>query len=691
MEFLLEIMTEEMPPSHIPMALKQIRRGFMDEMAAHGVSFVKDQPRVFGTCRRLILWADLVEKQPDREKVVTGPPKSAAFDPEGNPTKAALGFARSRNVDISALEVVETGRGEYVAVKTTETGRPTAEILAIPGIWTRIISTMTFPKAMRWGENPMRFTRPIKSILCLFGGQVPPIEIGGIKAGDRTTGHRLHFPESFNVGSFKDYTRELRSRKVIIDFEERKAVILDQMAKKMEQLEAEVFPDPELLDKMAWDVERPLVILGSFPKEYLRLPLEVLSTAMKKGQNLFSVVKGKKQIPFFLGVADAYRDAKSLIRKGNERVLVARLEDARFFWEEDTQVSMKKRSAGLAEVVFQEKLGTYLDKALRLKKNASYLADRISKPSLKAPLTEAAALCKADLITDMVREFPSLQGQIGGLYLKKEKYPEAVWRAVYEHYLPGGVDDPLPSSLTGVILSLADKLDSIVGVVGLGVGVTGSRDPFGLRRNALGICRIILEKKLDFSFSRMLDQVYKGFGDQLVLSRKDVKDYCRRFFKGRLQHIYEKEGFRYDLVKAALEPGMDNILHTEGRLKALDGLKESPDFEPMIQISKRVNNILKDQPKYKVNPDLLKEKQERELHTSLEIVRQNIESLLQKGEFARAQKMIFRMKSTIHTFFDKILVMAEDLKLRRNRLALLQEISDLLGKIADYSLVVLSD
>ena len=691
MEFLLEIMTEEMPPSHIIVALKQIHERFSAEMAAHGIKFIKDQPKVFGTCRRLILEADLVEKQPDRENLITGPPKAAAFDLQGNPTKAAIGFARSRNVDIGALEVVETEKGEYVAVKTREAGRPTAEILTIPDIWTRIITTMTFPKAMRWGENPLRFTRPIKNILCLWDGRTLPISIGGIKAGDRTSGHRLHFPEFFQVGSFKEYTRELRSRKVVIDFDERLAGILDQMTKKLAPLEAEVFPDPELLDKMAWDVERPLVVLGSFPKEYLRLPIEVLSTAMKKGQNLFSVVKGKRQMPHFLGVADAYRDAKSLIRKGNERVLVARLEDASFFWEEDTKVPLKERAGGLAEVVFQEKLGTYADKAFRLKKSAAYLADRLLKPALEAYLTEAASLCKVDLITDMVREFPSLQGQVGGLYLKKEKYPDAVWRAVYEHYLPGGAEDPIPSSTTGIILSLADKLDSIVGVVGLGVEVTGSRDPFGLRRNALGICRIILEKKLNFSFTRLLDQVYKRFGDQLELSRVEVRNYCLEFFKGRLQHIYEKEGFRYDLVRAALEPGMDNILHTKGRLKALDGLKASPDFEPMIQIAKRVNNILKDQPKYKVDPGLLKEKEERELHTSLEIVRQNIDSILPKGEFARAQKMIYRMKSTIHTFFDEILVMAEDNQLRRNRLALLQEISDLLSKIADYSLVVLSD
>jgi glycyl-tRNA synthetase beta chain len=691
MEFLLEIMTEEMPPSHIPIALDQIRSGFMVEMAAHKIFFIKKQPKVFGTCRRLILVADLAEKQPDREEAVIGPPKAAAFDPEGGPTRAALGFARSRGADVRDLEVVETEKGEYIAVKTRVAGRPTAEILILPAVWTRIITTMTFPKAMRWGDNPLRFTRPIKNLLCLWNGKALPVEIGGLTAGDRTTGHRLHSPSFFTVSSFAEYSGELKSRKVVIDFQKRKKIIQTQMAKKLAPLEADVFHDQELLDKMAWDVESPLVVLGSFPREYLKLPIEVLSTAMKKGQNLFSVVRGKRQIPYFLGVADAAKDGKSLIRKGNERVLVARLEDARFFWEEDTKLPMKERSAGLADVIFQEKLGTYEDKASRLKKNVSYLADKLAKPNLKSHLAEAASLCKVDLITDMVREFPSLQGQVGGLYLKKERYPEAVWKTVYEHYLPAGAVDSLPSGLAGTILSMADKLDSIVGVVGLGVEVTGSRDPFGLRRNALAVCRIILEKNLDFSFFRLLDKVYKGYGDLLDLTHKDVRHYCQEFFKGRLQHLFEQQGYRYDLVNAALAPGLENILHVKGRIRALDGLKESPDFEPMILIAKRVNNILREQPRYKINPELLKEKQERDLHTSLEIVRQNIRPLLNKGEFARAQKMIFRMKSTIHTFFDEILVMAEDRKLRRNRLALLQGISDLLYRIADYSLVVLSD
>lgn len=687
MEFLLEIMTEEMPPSHINVALDQMRSLFVSEMTAHKIDFNHKNPQTFGTCRRLVVLADLAEKQEDREDVITGPPKAAAFDQDGNPTQAALGFARSRGVETGRLEVVRTEKGEYVAVRTMVEGKETSVILA--DIWPRIITTLTFPKAMRWGENPLRFTRPIKKILCLWGGKRLAIEVGGIRATDETTGHRLHSPDTFTVSSFQDYRKQLKDRMVIIDFEERKKKIQIQMDRKLKPLNAEVLSDPDLLEKMALDVECPHVFLGSFPREYLGLPIEVLSTAMKKGQNLFSVVRGKKQLPNFLGVADSPKDGRSLIRKGNERVLVARLEDARFFWEEDTRISMKDRSKGLDQVVFQERLGTYADKVARIKKHVSYLADKLDRKTLKPSLAEAAALCKTDLITEMVREFPLLQGKVGGLYLKKEKYSELVWRAVYDHYLPNGAEDPVPSTLAGTILSMADKLDSIVGVVGLGVEVSGSKDPFGLRRNALGICRIILEKKLDFSFSLLLDKVYKGYGGQLEVPRAKAKEYCLGFFKGRLQYIYEKKGYRYDLVKAALEPGIDNVIHTEKRLEALDGLKDSPDFEPMILVAKRVNNILKDQPNYTVNQSLLQEKQERELYTSLDIVRQNIQSLIGNGEFARAQKMIFRMQPTINAFFDKILVMEEDRKLRRNRLALLQEISALLLKIADYSQVVI--
>jgi glycyl-tRNA synthetase beta chain len=365
------------------------------------------------------------------------------------------------------------------------------------------------------------------------------------------------------------------------------------------------------------------------------------------------------------------------------------MEDAKFFWVQDVKSSLKEKSKKLSQVIFQERLGSYQDKIDRLKKIAAYISDRLELQDEKNAVTGAAELCKADLLTEMVKEFPSLQGKMGGLYAKGEGYAASVWRAIYEQYQPISLDDSSPSSLTGAILALADKLDTVVGTMGIGTEVSGSKDPFGIRRNAQGVCKIILDKKFSFSFSRLLDKVISTMKDKLVREKKEIKSYALDFFESRLHYIFESLGYRYDLVNASLAPGIDNVYHSYLRLKALDSLKESPQFEPMIMIAKRVNNILRDLPRYKVNEELLMEKQERELHTTFSIIRDNILPLIAIGDFAKAQRMIFRMKSSINDFFDHVLVMAEDKKIRRNRLALLQEISQLFRMIADYSLVVL--
>jgi glycyl-tRNA synthetase beta chain len=541
---------------------------------------------------------------------------------------------------------------------------------------------------MRWGDSSFRFSRPIKNILCLFNQKKLRFAIDGISTNNYTTGHKIFSPQKLKVDSFASYRAELKRNGVFIDPAERRKQILKQADRALARLDAKLHPDEQLLEKLTYDVEHPHVFLGSFPPEYLKLPLEVLSTAMREGQRLFSVVRGKKQLPHFLGVADAFQDSKALIRKGNERVLKARMEDAKFFWMQDVKSSLKEKSKRLNQVIFQEHLGSYQDKTDRLKKITAYISERLELKDEKNAVTGAAELCKVDLVTEMVREFPSLQGKMGGLYAKEEGYSGSIWKAIYEHYQPVSLDDSSPSSLTGAVLALADKLDTIVGTTGVGIEVTGSKDPFGIRRNAQGVCKIILDKRFSFSFPRLLDKVLITMKDSLVREKKEVKSYVLEFFKSRLQYIYESQGYRYDLVKASLGSGIENVYHTHLRLKALDSLKESPQFEPMIRIAKRVNNILRDQPQYKVNEELLMEKQERVLHTTFTIIRDNILPLLALGDFAKAQRMIFRMKSPINDFFDHVLVMADDKRLRRNRLALLQEISRLFGMIADYSLVV---
>jgi glycyl-tRNA synthetase beta chain len=428
--------------------------------------------------------------------------------------------------------------------------------------------------------------------------------------------------------------------------------------------------------------------MGAFPEEYLKLPLEILSTAMREGQKLFSVVKGKKQLPFFLGVADAPGDPKGFIQKGNERVLKARLEDAKFFWDQDLKISLAKRAPGLKQVLFQEKLGSYDDKVQRLKKLVAYLCEKVDAHKVVKEVVQAAELCKVDLTTEMVREFPSLQGKVGGLYAAAEGLPAVVSQAIYEHYLPVGLDDESPSSLPGAVLSLADKLDSIVGVMGIGIQTTGSSDPFGLRRNAHGVCKIILDLKLNLSFMRLLEKVISVYGDKLKRPKNEILPLCRDFFLNRLRYIYEKMGFRYDLVQAGLSAGIDNIHFSFLRVKALDVLKSSPQFEPLILMAKRVNNIITGQSLATVNSSLFVEKEERELYAIFSIIKQNVTPMIAKGDFAQAQKIVFRLQPGLSDFFDRVLVMAEENKLRRNRLALLQAISKVLLQIADYSQVV---
>ncbi|MFP4081192.1 MAG: glycine--tRNA ligase subunit beta [Candidatus Aminicenantes bacterium] len=684
MEFLLEISTEEMPASHVKSALSQLKEKFTQELSSFDVDIYKIQ--TLGTCRRLAVAGDFSPQQKDRKEEVIGPPKVVAFSPDGTPTSAALGFARSHGIGVDRLQVIRTEKGEYVGLRKVEKGKPTPEILQkiIPDM----VTSLSFPKMMRWGEETQKFSRPIKNILCICNQDVIPFSVGKISSSGVSIGHKILSPQKIPIHSFPEYKVKLRENKVVVEGEQRRKMILSQISMKMESIDGQLLPDEELMEKIIYDVEYPYVFLGSFPKKYLALPVEILSTAMKKGQSLFSVVKGNQQLPYFIGVADNYKDTESLILKGNERVLIARLEDAKFFWEQDLKMALKERVRNLDRIVFQEKLGSYGDKVARLKKMVSYLSDKIGEPKIKKDGVQAAELAKSDLLTEMIKEFPSLQGKVGGIYAKQEGYPSPVWKAVYEHYQPLSLEDDSPSTATGAILSIADKIDSVVGAVGIGIQVTGSKDPFGLRRNAQGICKIILEKKFDFSFSRLLDKAVKLYIGKLSLSKQEIKDHCGQFFSGRLQSIYERQGYRYDLIKAALSADADNIYHSYLRLKALDNLKDSSHFGPMILTVKRVNNILRDHPRYRVNPDLFQEKEEKELYTTFTIIQKNTLPLISRGDFARAQRFIFRMRAAIDNFFDQVLVMTEDRKIRRNRLALLQDISKLFLKVADYSQVV---
>lgn len=684
-ELLLEIYTEEMPAAHIKAGLAQLEEGLKKELTAHKIEW--ENLKTWGSNRRLIVVGNLASHQQDREEVIIGPPRKVAFDRDGNPTSTLLGFTKAKGIKIEDVEIIQTEKGEYAGTRKKVKGQPTEKILA--KVLPPLIKSLSFPKMMRWGNNPLRFSRPIHNILCLFSGNVIDFEVSGVKSTNFSFGHKIHSPQKIFPKDVADYYQTLRKNTVVVDPEQRRKMIINQVENQLTKLEAEVSLDEELFEKWVYDVEYPYVFLGEFPEKYLKLPLEVLSTAMKEGQSLFAVVREKKQLPYFLGLADTRSDRKGLIKSGNERVLKARLEDALFFWENDTRIPLDERKKDLDKIVFQESLGTYQDKARRLTEIISYLARKLGLSQEKKELILAAELAKVDLLTDMVREFPSLQGKIGGLYARQEGYPLPIWKAIYDHYLPQSGEDRLPSTLNGCLLSLADKIDNIVGVIGLGVDISGSKDPFGLRREAQGVCRIILEKKLNISLKRLLAKVIKTYHNQLRFENSCIEEKCLEFFQNRLEFIFSQQGYRYDLIKAALGPGVDNIYFAGRRLAALDNLKDTSSFIQLILLAKRVNNILQHSPRYQVNPDLFLEKEEKELYSSYLIIKENLVSSLKKGDFLKACRMALSLQIPINNFFDHVLVMAEEKRIRRNRLALLQQLKNLFDSLADFSSIVI--
>ncbi len=686
MEFLLEIMTEEMPYAHVKLAHDQLINLFRQELTEARIKI--KELRTSGTCRRLVVVADIEEKQSDREDIILGPPKKVAFTEDNKFTNAAFGFARAHNISVEDLEIISTPKGDYLGFKKKEEGQPAKKIL--PEVIPRVLSSLSFPKMMRWNEGMGRFSRPVKNLMALLDGE--PLQFAYLDWPVRpfTFGHRFHSPLQLTVKSWKEYIDALRKNKVIVEPEERRRIILEGAKKLLEPYGAQLYPDDELLERLVNDVEHPFVILGSFPEKYLALPIEIISTVLREGQKLFSVTRQGKQLPLFVGVADQIADPKFLIRQGYERVLKARLEDALFFWEQDLKVPLKERVDQLARIVFQEKLGTYLEKTERLKKLVVFLGQQLGEKEILKTSLQAAELCKTDLLTEMVREFPSLQGKVGGLYCRVQNYPPSVAKAIYEHYQPQSLDEPSPSSLEGAILALADKIDSLVGAIGLGAEISGSGDPLGLRRYAHGICKIILDHRLRLSLTKLIRKSIHLYGEKLCLNEKETVEACLGFFTQRLRFIYEKNGFRYDLINASLQTGIDDIYLSFLRLKALEELKSSPAFEPFVLMVRRVNNILRGQPVFKFNEQLLKEKAEKELQAAFEIVKENALPLIQQGEFSKAQKIVFKLQSPLNNFFDKVLVMVEDRKLRQNRLALLHNIRDFLFKIADFSQIVLA-
>jgi glycyl-tRNA synthetase beta chain len=682
-ELLLEIGTEEIPAGFVPQALKDLESLAKRELEAKRIDF--SGIRTLGTPRRLVLVIQSVsEKQRDEETKRIGPSKQAAFDANGNPTKASIGFAKSQSVPVESLTIVQTEKGEYVCAVKKESGKPTLELLSslLPG-W---ILSIPFQKSMKWADVPIRFARPIHWIVALFGGEVVPFKVGNIQSGKMTYSHRFMHPGPIHVKDFQSYLQKLRESSVIVDPAERKKKIENEMIREGAKVSGRVLRDEELLDEVNFLVEYPVALCGAFDNKFLSLPQEILIHSMKEHQRYFPVSDDReKLLPHFICISNIRPKKRKVVVRGNEKVLKARLSDAVFFFEDDLKVPLEKRVEQLKKVVFQAKLGTSYEKVMRFKQLALWITERID-PGLRETVDRASHLCKADLVTGMVGEFPKLQGIIGREYARLSKERPEVAEAIYEHYLPAFAGDRLPSSPVGDIVSIADKMDTIVGCFGVGLVPTGTADPFGLRRQALGIIRIILEKKYAISLRGLVEESEKQLKEKMERPVEQVREEVLDFFRVRYQNFLLDKEYPFDVTDAVLSISFDELLDVQGRIDALKKARGWKDFDSIVIAFKRAMNILKGSPpKREINPSLLAESAEQNLYQSFLKAKDKIGLHLGKRDYPAALMEMTEMKRPIDEFFDGVMVMVEDEAIRNNRLALLDEIGKLFLRIADFS------
>lgn len=687
-ELLLEIGAEEIPAAFLPKALKDmeamIRRAFAESRIPCG------EIRTMGTPRRLLLTAaSVAEKQQDQIVEKLGPARRVAFDAEGNPSPAALGFARGQGIPVSALETASTERGEYVCARRKIIGEPTESLL--PTILTKLILGIPFRKSMRWSDLEIRFARPIHWLLALYDGRVLPFRIGDIESGAISRGHRFMSPASFPVAGFENYFAETRKRFVIADPEERKMIIRKETEKAAAALGGRALGNEELLETVAYLTEYPTVVSGSFDEDYLKLPQEVLITTMISHQKYFPVLDERGNLlPYFLTVNNTLARDPAVVRRGNEKVLRARLADARFFFEADRKIPLETRVLNLRKVVFHTLLGTSYEKVMRFRKLAGWIAERI-RPALATRVERAAFLAKADLDTQMVGEFAELQGIMGREYALLDGEDPVVARAIHEHYLPTGAGGELPETDEGAIVSIADKLDTLCGFFGVGLIPTGTADPYALRRQALGVINIILKKSYPLALDDSIDESLAILGPLLKRPPSETKDAVLEFFRGRFENQLIAQGHPYDVVDAVLANGIEDLVRAWAKIRAMEAFKSHPDFQPLAIAFKRVVNIIGDFKDGAVDPVLFADPEERNLHAAFLQIRQSVLTHIAGGDYSSALVEMARLRKPVDDFFDTVLVMAEDAKIRFNRLSLLEEISTLFLDVADFSRIVTDD
>ena len=677
-DLLFELGTEELPPRTLPILSNALTEGLRAGLDAAGIPHGRVQG--FATPRRLAVRVQkLAPHQPDKQVERRGPPLDRSFDAHGAPTQAAIAFAKNCGVPVAELERLETGKGAWLIFRGTERGAATASLLG--GIVNQAIADLPIAKRMRWGSRSAEFVRPVHTVILLYGETVIPAEVLGLATGRHTFGHRFHAPQPIVLKSAKGYESRLRRAKVVADFAARRELIRAGVTAAAAAGGGRALIEAQLLDEVTALVEWPVPIAGRFEARFLSLPREVVIATVQDHQRYFAVEGADGKLSgWFVTVSNIESRDPSKVREGNERVVRPRLSDAAFFWEQDLKVSLETHAAKLGGMTFQARLGSYADKTLRMKALAQMIGSRIGAG---AQVGRAAELAKADLMTAMVGEFPELQGTMGRYYAEAQGEPEELALALQEHYLPRYAGDSLPATKTGQSVAIADKIDTLVGIFAIEQRPTGAKDPFGLRRAALGLLRILLEARLDLDLFELLGASAAAQPVQRAGVIDEVYDFIAERLRGLL---LEESGTTVEMLDAVLANRPGSPLDAVMRLHALKEFLLLPEAGVLAAINKRIANILK---KTSLGPDVgvdaaaLTELAERQLHDALRDVRAPVEDAVAGRRYAQSLKSLVALRAPVDNFFERIMVMDEDVGRRNNRLALLRDVQLLLGGVAD--------
>jgi len=680
-QFLLEILCEEIPANALPATRRQLVERMQAELVEHGLAGC--EVRSLSTVRRLVVHvAGLPERQPDREEEVTGPPVRAAFGPDGSPLPPAVGFARAHGVEVDALRVVKTAKGEVIAATRRISGRPVPEVLA--EIVAGVVPTLHFPKRMRWGAGEYDFVRPVHGVAALFGGKrlgtVVPLALFGVEAGTATVGHRVSAPGPITllgIAGLEAYTRCLADGGVIVDAERRRSRLDALIATLAGEVGCTVRPDPELVAELVELVEFPGAVRGAIDSRFLELPEEVLITTLRHHQKTLVLLKDGRVAPYFIAVCDRPDDPEGLVRQGNEWVCGARLADAAFFFAHDRKTPLAERAATLDELSFHQALGSYAEKSVATDRLASSPAFAELVRPIQGEVRRAINLAKADLTTSLVGEFAELQGVIGGIYARLDGEPEAVWQAIYDQYQPAGTDGPVPRGVVGALLGVCDRLDTLAGMFSIGEVPTGSKDPFALRRAALAVVKICAEAPVAVDLRAAIERavaIRTGTAEEGAALLEFVRERLRYY-------LTAVAGVSAEVADAVIGARWGVVPDDVARARALEQVRKEPVFASLAVAFKRVRNIVAKNPAPAAATGTLQEPAELALAEALEAAEQRLNG----ADHTEGLRLLASLAAPLDRFFTDVLVMCEDEGLRAARLALLARIEALFLRLADLS------